>query len=84
MSIQDFHILRKLGQGAFGKVYLATSKSELNTEYAIKKLSKDFLIRTKKVQSVSREKDLLVNNRSCAFLPKIYHSFSDAENLYIV
>jgi serine/threonine protein kinase len=47
-------------------------------------LSKDFLIRTKKVQSVSREKDLLVNNRSCAFLPKIFHSFSDAENLYIV
>ena len=47
-------------------------------------MSKDFLIRTKKVQSVSREKDLLVNNRSCAFLPKIFHSFSDAENLYIV
>jgi serine/threonine protein kinase len=26
ISIQDFHISRKLGQGAFGKVYLATYK----------------------------------------------------------
>lgn len=81
ISISDFQIMKKLGQGAFGKVYLAKMK---NKEYAIKKLSKEFLLRTQKVKSVIRERDILINNKNCTFLPKIYHSFMDEEYLYIV
>ena len=52
--------------------------------YAIKKLSKDFLQRTNKVNTVFRERDILVKNTTCPFLPKIYHTFADDEYLYIV
>ena len=81
VQISDFLIKKKLGQGAFGKVYLAKMNGE---SYAIKKLSKDFLQRTNKVDTVFRERDILVKNTTCPFLPKIYHTFADDEYLYIV
>ena len=59
VQICDFEINKKLGEGAYGKVYLAKLKG---TQYAIKKLSKEFLIKTKKGKSVFRERDLLINN----------------------
>ena len=43
VNIEDFQIVRKLGQGAYGKVYLGEKDGQ---SYAIKKLSKDFLIKT--------------------------------------
>ena len=37
IKIEDFHFTKKLGEGAYGKVYLA----ELNgKEFAVKKLSR--------------------------------------------
>jgi len=41
MSINDFKIVKGLGQGAFGKVFLGEMEGQ---KYAIKKLSKHFLI----------------------------------------
>jgi len=81
LAITDFKIKKKLGQGAYGKVYLAKYK---DGQYAIKKLSKDFLLRTNKVNSVFRERDILMSNKTCPFLPKIYHAFTDDEYLYLV
>ena len=81
MTIDDFTIVKKLGQGAYGKVYLANHK---NKQYAIKKLSKDFLLRTQKVNSVFRERDILMSASECLYLPNIYHTFADDEYLYIV
>ena len=57
ISINDFEIIGKLGQGAYGKVYLAKYN---NLEVALKKLSKNFLVRTDKVNSVFRERDILL------------------------
>lgn len=48
--------IRKLGKGAFGKVILTRFKDK---EYAVKKLSKEFLIKRGKVQAVFRERDIL-------------------------
>ena len=81
MTIDDFIIVKKLGQGAYGKVYLANHK---NQQYAIKKLSKDFLLRTQKVNSVFRERDILMSASECPYLPNLYHTFADEEYLYIV
>ena len=81
VQIEDFNFIRKLGQGAYGKVYLASYNGQ---NYAVKKLSKDFLIRTQKINSVFRERDLLRNNKGCGFLPKMHHAFQDEENLYLV
>lgn len=52
-------------------------------QYAIKTLSKDFLRRTQKVGSVFRERDILYKNKTCLYLPRIFHTFSDEEYLYI-
>lgn len=62
ISINDFEIIGKLGQGAYGKVYLAKYN---NLEVALKKLSKNFLIRTDKVNSVFRERDILLKGSEC-------------------
>jgi serine/threonine protein kinase len=43
-----------------------------------------FLAKTGKVQSVFRERDILMNSNDCRFIPQIYHTFADKENLYIV
>ena len=77
----DFKIIKKLGDGAFGKVYLATLNDK---EYAIKKLTRDFLIKRSKVQSVFRERNILIEGRKCPFLPNMYHSIADEEYLYLV
>ena len=81
VTIDDFNITKKLGEGAFGKVWLAEDK--IGNLYAIKTLSKDFLRRTGKVNSVFRERDILIQNKKCRYLPRIFHSFMDEEYLYI-
>lgn len=81
LTINDFEFKKKLGQGAYGKVFMANFEGEV---FAIKKLSKDHLLKTNKVNSVFRERDILIQNKTCRFLPKIYHTFMDEEYLYIV
>ncbi len=41
MTIDDFKIIKGLGEGSFGKVFLGEMDGQ---KYAIKKLSKHFLI----------------------------------------
>lgn len=79
--MKDFQIQRKLGQGAYGKVYLALNNDK---EYSIKKLDKDFLIKRQKVQSVYRERDILLSGKNFFFLPELCHCFDDEEYLYLV
>lgn len=81
MTIDNFEITKKLGEGAYGKVYLGQYENQF---FAIKKLSKDFLMRTNKVSSVFRERDILIGNKTSPYLPKIFHTFSDEGYLYLV
>jgi len=62
---------------------MCIEKSTQN-EVAIKILSKIFLAKTDKVQSVFRERNILMNSNDCKFIPEIYHTFMDQDNLYIV
>ena len=48
MTIEDYEIRNKLGEGAFGKVYMCIDKA-YGKEVAIKILSKIFLAKTDKV-----------------------------------
>ena len=45
ISIDDFTLLKVVGRGSFGKVYLARKKDNRQI-YAIKTLKKDFIIRS--------------------------------------
>jgi serine/threonine protein kinase len=41
-------------------------------------------MKTNKVNSVFRERDILNNNKVCSFLPKLHNAFADEEYLYLV
>ena len=45
MTVDDFQLLKVVGRGSFGKVYLAKKKSN-GQIYAVKTLKKDFILRT--------------------------------------
>ena len=45
MTIEDFQLLKVVGRGSFGKVYLAKKKSN-GVIYAVKTLKKDFILKT--------------------------------------
>lgn len=45
LTIDDFQLLKVVGRGSFGKVYMARKK-DTNKIYAVKTLKKDFIIKT--------------------------------------
>ncbi len=45
LTIDDFHLMKVVGRGSFGKVYMARKKDN-NKVFAVKTLKKDFIIRT--------------------------------------
>jgi serine/threonine protein kinase len=55
-KITDYHLLRVIGTGTFGKVYLATLGREV---VALKALKKTQLIELKQVDHIKMEKSIL-------------------------
>lgn len=58
VNLEDFDIQLQLGQGTFGRVYLAHLPAT-NKKYAIKAIRKDVLIEYDQIQSTALEKDIL-------------------------
>ena len=58
MSVEDFQLLKVVGRGSFGKVYLAKKKTD-GKIYAVKTLKKDFIIRTNQTNQVKIERDIM-------------------------
>ena len=75
MIIQDFELIKVIGEGAYGQVYLAKPKSvrqiteeggppaisEIERTCAIKVLKKSHVIRYEKHDCVMREKEILLH-----------------------
>jgi serine/threonine protein kinase len=81
-SINDYDLLKMIGSGSYGTVYLARDKRD-GQVYAIKKMIKSEIIRLKQVEHVLSEKQILSNIRN-PFIVKYMESFQDNENLYVV
>ncbi|XP_019853875.1 PREDICTED: 3-phosphoinositide-dependent protein kinase 1-like [Amphimedon queenslandica] len=79
-SREDFNFDRIIGEGSYSTVILATDKSS-KKQYALKILDKRHIIKEKKVQYVSREKDVLARIDH-PFFVKLYFTFQDKDNLY--
>ena len=58
VSLEDFEIVKKIGTGSYGKVFLARHKP-LNILVAIKQLEKKTVVQQKKQEAVMREKAIL-------------------------
>ena len=82
-KLTDFEIVKKVGKGAFGAVYLAKYKTT-NTYVALKQLDKQFVLKQGKQESVMREKTILKAVKGAPFIIDLVNTFMDAESLYFV
>ena len=79
-KITDFNLVRIIGVGTFGKVYLSTYKGK---SFALKMLHKRKIIELKQTDHILNEKNILANAQH-PFIVNLEESFQDDKNLYLV
>jgi protein kinase A len=82
LKLSDFHTLRTLGTGSFGRVHLVQSRVNARY-YAIKVLKKSEVLRLKQVEHSNNEKHIL-EAVAHPFLINLWGTFQDNVNLYMV
>ncbi|RDX89654.1 Serine/threonine-protein kinase tricorner, partial [Mucuna pruriens] len=82
MGADDFEPLTMIGKGAFGEVRVCREKASGHV-YAMKKLKKSEMLRRGQVEHVKAERNLLAEVDSNCIV-KLYYSFQDEENLYLI
>ncbi|XP_063589254.1 3-phosphoinositide-dependent protein kinase 1-like [Penaeus indicus] len=87
-SDSDFIFGKLIGEGSFSSVYLAKD-IHTSQEYAVKVCEKELIIREKKVQQVTREKDVMNilnsnQNPKAPFFVKLSYAFQGDYKLYFV
>ena len=91
VNLDDFIIVKVIGRGSFGKVYLVRKKDD-NKYFAMKTLKKDQIIRknqkenTKgKVHKVTHIAERMILEKiSHPFIVKLHYAFQTPEKLYFV
>ena len=77
VGLEDFEILKVVGQGEFGKVYLASDI------YAMKVIQKDKMIEKNHVKYVISERDIL--SKVChPFIVRLRYSFQVINNRFTI
>uniref|UniRef100_A0A2I2YIH1 non-specific serine/threonine protein kinase n=1 Tax=Gorilla gorilla gorilla TaxID=9595 RepID=A0A2I2YIH1_GORGO len=79
----DFHFLKVIGKGSFGKVLLARHKAE-EVFYAVKVLQKKAILKKKEEKHIMSERNVLLKNVKHPFLVGLHFSFQTADKLYFV
>jgi len=82
LGVEDFDPLRVIGKGAFGEVRLV-QKVDTGHVYAMKVLRKADMVEKEQVAHVRAERDILVEVDH-TWVVKMFYSFQDEENLYLV
>ncbi|KAF6773958.1 hypothetical protein AHF37_06745 [Paragonimus kellicotti] len=83
VRIQDFNLIKTIGKGNFGQVFLARLKAT-DQVFAIKVLSKEQIKRRQEVRHVMSERNVLVRSLQHPFLCKLRFSFQSNTKLYFV
>ncbi|KAJ1897159.1 Serine/threonine-protein kinase MRCK gamma, partial [Coemansia sp. IMI 209127] len=83
LSKADFEFIRTLARGQFGIVDIVRSKHNKGV-YAMKTLNKQALLSQREQAAFLEERDVLVLGKDSPWIPDLYASFQDKENLYIV
>lgn len=81
-SLTDFHIMRTLGTGSFGRVHLVRSIHN-GRYYAIKVLKKQQVVKMKQVEHTNDERRMLKLVEH-PFLIRMWGTFQDSKNLFMV
>lgn len=81
-SLADFHIMRTLGTGSFGRVHLVRSVHN-GRYYAIKVLKKQQVVKMKQVEHTNDERRMLKLVEH-PFLIRLWGTFQDSSSLFMV
>lgn len=82
LTVDDFEPLKLIGRGAFGEIRLV-QKKDTGHVYAMKILRKHDMMMKDQVAHVRAERDILAL-ADCVWVVKMYYSFQDTLNLYLV
>lgn len=82
VTFHDFHILRSIGKGSFGKVCIVQKKNSKN-HYAMKYMNKAKCLEKDAFRNVLKEIEILVTLNH-PFLVNLWYTFQDSEDLFMV
>ena len=82
MGPQHFDLIKLIGEGAFGKVFLVRNKLT-NTLLAMKVISKKLLKKKNNVQYMKSERDIL-SKMSHPFIVSLFSAFQSEKKLFLV
>eukprot|EP01121_Diplochlamys_sp_Union-15-3_P002118 TRINITY_DN1183_c0_g1_i2.p1 TRINITY_DN1183_c0_g1~~TRINITY_DN1183_c0_g1_i2.p1 ORF type:complete len:431 (-),score=61.51 TRINITY_DN1183_c0_g1_i2:37-1329(-) len=79
VRLEDFIILKKIGEGGYGKVYQVQRKDKPEQIFAMKVLRKDFVIQQDVVENTKTERDV-----RHPFIVGLRYAFQTAGRLYLI
>lgn len=79
LTIKDFDVLGRIGDGSFSTVFLARQKQS-GKQYAIKMMNKHLVMRNKMVEYIKNERFIL-DKFDDAGIAKLHFTFQDPDNL---
>jgi serum/glucocorticoid-regulated kinase 2 len=82
LTINNFNLLKTLGKGGFGKVYLV-EKKDTKELFALKTIKKLFIIEKKQFDQVKREKEILYEANH-PFLVGLKSAFQTPDKLFFL
>jgi len=82
VKMEDFSFIRLIGLGTYGKVFVATKKSN-NKLYAIKILNKKQICILKLKKSIKTER-ILLEKFNHPFIMKLEYAFQSKKSLYLI
>jgi len=86
LTLEDFEVLRVIGKGSFGKVFLVQRKDKAATPgsvFAMKVLKKDHVRKRRQIEHTRTERKVLGTVRH-PFIVGLHYAFQTEEKLYFV
>lgn len=81
-TLNDFDVIKQLGNGAYAKVYLAKNKND-EKDYALKTISKSSLLKEQKLYQLYLETELMLSLDNY-FIAKLHGAFEENGKLILV